>query len=159
MRDTVTIDPGLRNLGVAIFRNKILVRAFLWELDKSVSRASRVRELRRDLQSLFDLRPFVICETPRVYGGRSAHGDTQDLLDLSRVVGLIEQEFVTAFGDDCFRAVFPQEWAGQVPKEVRHLRLEEKMMVAEKAAIEKCPVSLRHNVLDAVGIGFALLNR
>jgi len=50
--------------------------------------------------------------------------------------------------------VKPREWKGQVPKDVHHARLVKTLTPDEMAMVERAaPPSLRHNVLDAIGIG------
>jgi hypothetical protein len=48
-----------------------------------------------------------------------------------------------------FRALYPSEWKGQVPKDVMNERVLKRLSVKEHEAL----VSSDHNTLDAVGIG------
>jgi hypothetical protein len=62
--------------------------------------------------------------------------------------------FAQAFRATTHLGVKPREWKGQVPKDVHHARLVKTLTPDELAMVEaSAPPSLRHNVLDAVGIG------
>jgi hypothetical protein len=104
-----------------------------------------------DTLPLYDNRPdYFISEVPQVYRAGASKGDPDDLIQLAGVVGVFAQAFraTTHFG------VKPREWKGQVPKDVHHARLVKTLTPEELAMVEAAaPPSLRHNVLDAVGIG------
>jgi hypothetical protein len=62
--------------------------------------------------------------------------------------------FSALFTATTYTGVKPREWKGQVPKDVHHARLVKTLTPEELAMVEaSAPPSLRHNVLDAVGIG------
>ena len=147
----VSLDPGLRGSGVA-----------WWAEDGSLLFVDYLRNPVKkgdgpgawvgfDLLPLYDNRPdYFISEVPQVYRAGASKGDPDDLIQLAGVVGVFSNIFraTTHFG------VKPREWKGQVPKDVHHARLVKTLTPEEMAMIDRAaPPSLRHNVLDAVGIG------
>jgi hypothetical protein len=100
---------------------------------------------------LYDNRPdYFISEVPQVYRAGASKGDPDDLIQLAGVVGV----FSALFSATTYTGVKPREWKGQVPKDVHHARLVKTLTPEEMAMVEaSAPPSLRHNVLDAVGIG------
>lgn len=95
--------------------------------------------------------PSEICavEVPQVYAGRYA----KDLVDLAFAAGRITANYTNV------RKVLPREWAGQVPKAIRHRKLLAKLSDAERAVLEGWSKSQLVDILDAVGIGLYVLNR
>lgn len=59
--------------------------------------------------------------------------------------------------------VTPLEWKGSVPKEIHHQRVEKRLTLIEKEIMDRClegvPSKLRHNAIDAIGIGLWRLGR
>jgi hypothetical protein len=151
MTHLVSLDPGLRGCGVA-----------WWHANGSLAHVAYLRNpvkkgdgpgawMGYDSVVLYDNRPdYFISEVPQVYRAGASKGDPDDLIQLAGVVGVFAQAFraTTHFG------VKPREWKGQVPKDVHHARLVKTLTPEELAMVEAAaPPSLRHNVLDAVGIG------
>lgn len=152
----VSIDPGLNHCGVAFWNEntKMLLSARL--VKNALSRyrnkwAAMAYELRAAIKEEWDGAPVVevISELPQIYQGPKQKGDPNDLIDLALVVGRL-------YPDVLYK---PREWKGQVPKDAMVKRIESKLTQEEKGRIEKCSASLRHNVLDAVGIGLFHLGR
>lgn len=147
----VSLDPGLRGSGVAWWAEDgslLFVDYLRNPVKKGDGPAAWVGF---DLLPLYDNRPdYFISEVPQVYRAGASKGDPDDLIQLAGVVGVFSMMFnaTTYFG------VKPREWKGQVPKDVHHARLVKTLTPEEMAMIEaSAPPSLRHNVLDAVGIG------
>jgi hypothetical protein len=149
----VCVDTGLRECGVSIFRDRELIRAGLVRNPETTGRgpkvwlamAREVNEWLRDLPSADEL----VLEVMQSYDLRHQKGDQNDLLELAGVggaiVGILSPERVTGYR--------PAEWKGQVPKVVHHKRIQRELTEQEVKRIEKCPESLKHNVIDAIGIG------
>ena len=112
----------------------------------------------RGTQENESIQKFVV-ERPQTYRGRSAEGDTNDLLDLSIVVGCIVGQLAGHV-----ELVRPAQWKGQVPKKTVHgtnpieLRSRGKLYAGE-GRIEIPNKKLAHNVWDAIGIGLWYLRR
>ncbi len=151
----VSIDPGVKACGVAVFKDGILISAKYVERKDRCPKALAAavwdyvtEELPRDCIDL------VIVERPRTYGGRASRGDTNDLLDLSIVVGAL----LVAIGGE-YRLVYPADWKKQVPKEIMIARIKSKLSESELDNIIFCRGSKMHNVWDAIGIGLFQLKR
>jgi hypothetical protein len=82
-----------------------------------------------------------------------------DLLDLQAIGGIVAARCVT--GGIYFAT--PHEWKGELPKEVVILRVRNLLSEGEaktlEGALEDIPASLRHNALEAVGLGLWRLKR
>lgn len=151
----IAIDPGKRCSGVAMFDSDgKLVRAFLTNRaqikgPRNIDWMLSVGEFQIELQE------DVIIEMPKVYPG-AAKTNLNDLLDLAAVVG------AHSMRADLRRAlvklVHPQDWKGQVPKEIMNARVLGKLTKAEQATIEGAGAKT-HNILDAIGIGLWHLGR
>ena len=149
------VDPGLRHCGVALFDKGDLYSAFLVRNPIESGRGYEVSASMGNavVSSMHGYGESVIVEFPRIYPSAAQQkGDLNDLLDLAAVGGAIASRRVT-------ETVFPSDWKGNVPKEVMTERIRRALTDEERARIEKCPASLMHNVLDAVGIGLHKLNR
>ncbi len=147
----VSLDPGLRGCGVA-----------WWRVDGSLAHVAYVRNpvkigngpaawMGYASGHIPDTDPeHFISEVPQVYRAGSSKGDPDDLIQLAGVVGV----FSAIFSATTYWGVKPREWKGQVPKDVHHARLVKTLSEAELKMVEAAaPPSLRHNVLDAVGLG------
>lgn len=148
------IDPGLRDLGAALFDGAELRRAGLVRSMERTARGPKAWRamadaveawLGHDAQGVVEL----VCEVPQVYAGAKAVGDPADLLELAGVDGAIcgVLQPVELVG------LLPRAWKGNVDPDVLTARVEAALTLREHGRIAVCPRSLRHNVLDAVGIG------
>lgn len=157
----ISVDPGLRVCGIAEFNN---IGLLVWaELLKNPERKARGPEAWFALADVASAtitwglsRPLTYaCEVPQVYRGPKGKGDPADLIEIAGVAAAIGCRLLPAeaFG------YAPRQWKGQVPKEVMCRRIESRLSPEEVEAIEKCAPSLRHNVLDAIGIGLFHLGR
>jgi len=146
-----SLDPGLRGCGVAY-----------WNEDGSLAHVAYLRNpvKKGDGPAAWmgyasghipDTDPeHFISEVPQVYRVGASKGDPDDLIQLAGVVGV----FSALFTATTYLGVKPREWKGQVPKDVHHARLVKTLTPKELAMVKAAaPPSLRHNVLDAVGIG------
>lgn len=161
-RSVICVDPGLRRCGVALFRPEgTLEHAFLatnpvqaergpkaWrEMAQEVSRQARWR----GLGIMTALKRDLILEVPQVYAGSKAIGDPADLIELAGVDGAIAAEMAAwAVG---VTGIHPHAWKGNVPPDTLCERVEAALQQHEIDKIHRCAKSLRHNVLDAIGIG------
>lgn len=147
----VSIDPGVRLCGVAVFEDGELASAWL---SKSSGWRTMAYCVVSDLQKRYPLEVLepgrLVIEKPQIYTQNKLKGDPNDLIDLACVVGalgvlMIRQELTT---------YLPRQWKGQVPKHVMIERIKGKLSEDERKRIElPSAKSLQHNVWDAVGIG------
>lgn len=159
----VSVDPGLRHAGVAAFEKGALVYAALIKNTERKARgpqawwamAEEVATTRHAGSPIFLIPDVYVVEVPQVYRFGKSKGDPDDLIQLAGVGGAIgaRLQALEAHG------YYPRQWKGQVPKDVMAARIESYLNAAELSAIAKCAPSLRHNVLDAIGIGLYHLGR
>lgn len=133
------IDPGKHASAVAEFHDGTLRRVFYGRM----------------ITYFWAPEVAVVVELPQVYTRGSSKGDPNDLVDLAFSAGRLVGNATN------LRTVRPREWKGQLPKNVHHARVRKALSAAELAVLDACnvPVSKRHNVLDAVGLGLWALRR
>lgn len=153
-----TVDPGLRGCGCAAWTTEgELVSAEYVpgskEPDASINlvvgvAAHAVLCWMKSTQAMHTIEKIVI-ERQQTYQGRASRGDTNDLLDVSLVVGCILGELPMA------TLVRPAEWKGQTPKRVTEARAKDKLSAEERARVHLPgrDKKLASNVWDAIGIG------
>lgn len=155
-RPLISIDPGLRGLGVAIWGSDLrLAKAFYVKGAPTTIPAGpgAWRAVWEGL-GVHDARYASIdlaIEMPRVYQIRKT--PSEDLLQLCAIVGGLA---VNAARVKVYR---PSEWKGQVPKKVMIQRIIGRLELDEVRRFESPGVTLDHNVWDAVGIGLKHLGR
>lgn len=151
----VAIDPGFGGTGIAAFDDagQLLAVKLLVPPGTDHDFAARLRDAAAAVPNVKGA--DVIVEFPQTYDGRSAKGDTDDLLKLAALIGA----YVTAAGLSTSRISFvlPPEWKGNVPKDIHHKRIRGDLTQKELAVLDRygqtIPASLMHNVMDAVGLG------
>ena len=162
MTTIVSIDPGLRNLGIAVHVDGVLYRAALIRNPEKKARdgaawCAMANETHAWLYKypssspLYGLDPpsVLIAEIPQIYRFGKSKGDPDDLIQLAGVVGAV----ASVVGAKEFVAYRPREWKGTVSGDVFTARAEAALTEKERACIEPCPASLRHNLIDALKIG------
>lgn len=163
----LTIDPGVKCCGWAYFRDMYLVKAGL-----SRTKFETIEERTRDhynnfmMMGLLEKADIVIVEKPQVYQQRMWKGDPNDLIDLAIVVGgIVANTRPTVI----VRTVTPNQWKGQTPKDVTDARTRRTLTKrGEQSALQNpvvlgkpkgAPDNLLHNMIDAIAIGLAHLQR
>ena len=151
MTHLVSLDPGLRGCGLAYWHEDGRLLAALY-LRNPVKKGDGPAAW-MGYEAAISMKPgptHFISEVPQVYRVGASKGDPDDLIQLAGVVGV----FSALFTATTYLGVKPREWKGQVPKDVHHARLVKTLTPKELAMVKAAaPPSLRHNVLDAVGIG------
>ena len=143
------LDPGLRGCGTAWFdkTGKLMAVDYIRNTVKTDTGPKAWAGYLEHGRCSADV---FISEVPQVYRAGASKGDPDDLIQLAGVVGL----FTGIIEADEYLGVKPREWKGQVPKDVHHARLIKTLSAEDLEKINAAaPPSLRHNVLDAVGIG------
>ena len=149
VRDWAAIDPGVRGIGLALFRDSELAEAYY------VSGCPFEDENWLDLWSDFRVSQVWI-ERPEVYPGRQK-GDPNDLISLGIVAGAVW----AALHPTCKpEFVFPRRWKGRVSKEetTARTRAELTAVELENVALPRA-AALGHNVWDAIGLGLWVAGR
>jgi hypothetical protein len=160
----LSLDPGLRGCGLALFHDDKLHTAWY---SKNLEKKARgptawdamASVVERDVFLRLPREVWVVdrlaTEVPQVYRGRSSKGDPADLLELTGVVGAVAR----AIPSRERRHYLPREWKGQVPKEIHVPRILNILAADETQRIEPVIASLRHNQTDGIGIGLFDLRR
>lgn len=103
------------------------------------------------------VRPDV-CVVERAHQGQGK-ATLKDLITLSIRAGALAQ----AAGAPDTRFLEPGTWKGSAPKHISERRVAEALTPDEQARVLAClrahPAALRHNALDAIGIGLHFLRR
>lgn len=157
----MTLDPGLRGCGIAYFHDDgTLLHAKY--LKNPVKKGGGPEAWLGFLTASEDYRDWnetvdhFVSEFPQVYRAGASKGDPDDLLQLAGIVGVFSANIAARE----YLAIRPREWKGNVPKDVHHARLTKALDDHERLIVEEsAPPSLRHNVLDAVGIGLWWLKK
>ena len=169
MQHVIAIDPGLRAPGCAVFEDKRLIWASCVHTGDVGTRgplqwAAVAEAVLGEVWKALpvpDEAPALLVEQPQVY----AHGtaDPADLIELAASLGACVGMLSGHYHVSEATAYLPREWKGQIPKKVHHLRIQKVLTGAEEAALKKglkgVPLNLRHNALDAVGIGLKYFGR
>lgn len=156
----LALDPGLQHFGCALFNDDLqLHAAALVRAKKNPHTVAGAFEMKALVQNwLFHQGAHeliqVVCEVPRIYPAKNRKGDLNDLITLAGFVYAVS-------GLSTFEPVqyFPRDWKGTIDADVCTARIESRLSEKERERVEECPVSLRHNVIDAVGIGLFHLGR
>jgi hypothetical protein len=161
----LAVDPGLRGSGVALFdeTTKALLRADYVKGSLKGERAEAWGAMRDAVWTWaepwrVDLRLVIEFPQVRQRGSQRASKrgtDPNDLIQLAAVVGAI----VSMRSLKGIVVRLPEEWKGQVPKEVHHQRAMGRLSVAELTRLPKQAKSIFHNTMDAVALGLTELGR
>lgn len=147
MSSLLSIDPGLRSVGWAYWEGRELKCCGL-----SRTKAKEITDQARahwgNVEMYHDAERRV--SEMMVWRGKNAKSSPADLLKLNIIAGHLATEWVT-----------PSQWKGFVIKSIHQPRILAKLSDEERAVLAgcKCPPSLLHNVVDAIGIGLYCLGR
>lgn len=160
------LDPGITCSGVALFDGLVLRKAGLARAPKTdAPYPARAAQMARQVQawrllgatptSLVDI---IVAEWPQVYqrgGPTKTKGDPNVItLPLAGVVSATCALFPNA---DVI-TYRPHEWKGTLDGDDFTERILSRLTAEEEMLIEGIP-SLRHNAIDAVGLGLKYLGR
>ncbi len=164
-----SFDPGIRTAGVAMFRDSVLVHAGLARSEEHHARGPAAwKKMGEAVESLVlgwtqgttfcesDSTEFV-CELMQVYGGPAGgKADPADLLELMGVNGVVAAQF-----DGAACGYTPRQWKKSVPKNIHSQRILARLTPGELTSLDDPSIipSLKHNAVDAVGIGLFHLLR
>ncbi len=150
---TVAIDPGLACTGWSWWESSFFRGGGIVRGERGIGAVEMGRRVGATV--LEAIKPLavdvVVYERMAVYSFTAQKGDQNDLILLAEVagaacgvIGAVVNEPVTA-----------RAWKGQVPKDIMHSRCLGRLTPKEAAAVDGVPTpgGLRHNFLDAVGIG------
>lgn len=151
----IAIDPGA-SCGWAHFDDEVesdpklveLSACGLWDLDSRTILATPVS---------WDCSHLVI-EDQVIYPKSKA--DPNDIVELAKQAGRVRDRCRHFHG---FTWVEPRTWKGTLAKDTMSVRILEALNVSERrvyfTAADKVPEGVRHNIIDAIGIGLWKLGR
>lgn len=149
-RMLLAVDPGKRLFGYSYWDGDTLVELGLHKETKNGTLPTQA--LTGELGLPAPSR--ALYEWPQVYGGGLTKEDPNDLLWLSATIGGL----MSTFWNVPTTLVHPRTWKGNVPKKVHHERLKKNMpskaVAQTELFLKAIPSGERHNVWDAVGLGF-----
>lgn len=153
MSRLIAIDPGVHHCGLAVFDHALLSNAM-------VVKADHKRSLIASLDFATDVfsNTRVVIEQMTTTGNRARRGRTNDLLDVSVMIGRIYEW--AAHRDGRPELVAIQKWKGQATKSVTRERCLAMLSENELEFVD-LPKDKKHqtDVWDAVGIGLWALKR
>jgi hypothetical protein len=162
----LSIDPGLRACGAALWLPEGLYRASL------VSGAPKhltgpdawrytVLEVLKWVGAARSQIDYLAFEQPGAYGA-DVPSRTLNLQELVGVVGFLCAQFPFA----AYKRYRPNEWEGTLKRPKSHRdadpvieRIQRRLSFDERARVDLPAPSLAHNVWDAVGVGLKALGR
>ncbi len=152
----LAIDPSLRASGWALFSAGVLCGGGVVCTSAADATECAVIALARSLPIIrTDL--AMVAEWPQVYTGQRGGNDPNDLLWLTCVLGAA----IDRVRPPKLTLYRPAEWKGQVPKVTHNKRVLSRLTQAEMVLYESLavPKGIRHNLIDAIGIGLKYLGR
>lgn len=146
----ISVDPGKHAFGWALFEDGDFIAGGLCGND--------TQAIDGDLKALGATE--AIIELPQVYQQRMWKGDPNDLIEVAIVAGKAAHALAMAGATD-IEFVKPRVWKGTRSKKICNKLTLDTLTSCERAAFDTIEVlaSLRHNVIDAIGIGLWRLKR
>lgn len=178
MEMLLSIDPGIRGVGAAMFGDgKLLVATYVRNPAREgggprecavlahavVAWAEEHRFRFSGDIGLFPRVSKLVLEHPQTYGGRASKGDSNSLFPLAGV----DAALAALFFDAETSFYVPHDWKQGVekPEDTKHDYIIEKRVRVRLSEVEltkiEWPRNVRHtwDVTDAIGIGLKALNR
>lgn len=160
---TIAIDPGVKSIAYALFFKDMLIDCGYKTTMRAIDLSDLVSEIWPDWSDdITDL--SVVCEMPRMARGRPER--INDQIDLACSAGIIASALVRHFENvpdivEDTQFVYPSTWKGQRPKDVDNKYTLSLLEERELEILDNCYVkkSLKHNVIDAIGIGLWKVGR
>lgn len=146
-----SFDPGVKVLAHARFEDRVLVHC-------AISRADSIEVMLTKTHPFGSESPDVcVVEKPQVYPQRHWRGDPNDLISIALVAGAVAR----AYGQKSLVLVKPHDWKGTRDKDADNDYTLKNLTEIERECIDRLelPKTLRHNVIDAVGLGLWYLDR
>lgn len=162
----LSVDPSIRACGIAIFDRKKLVYVNVLRPSAVINAAEGIRDVMDLAQDAWEKTmgasfspETLVVELPQIYQQAQLKGDPNDLVPLAIMLGRLWERFKPKN----MLMPLPKEWKGQVPKEVMNNRtlasLSKREVEIFSDDLLRVPGGLRHNGMDAIGIGLWALKR
>jgi len=147
----VSLDPGVKEAGVAVFDDGELTYAFL---ARGGDWRSTARNAARNVPK--GIVQMLVMERMQIYVPGRSKGNANDLIPVTLMAGAVAAHLEP----DDVKLYLPAQWKGQLPKNVVKERLLKSLAEEEKRRIELPKAAGKaHNVWDAIGIGMKYLRR
>jgi hypothetical protein len=147
----MSVDPGLRAAGYAVFQDGTLLEVGLLRGLKTGRGPQAWRAVAQAGLGWLSKIDELVMEFPKVYPGTRAKGDPADLLELAGVAGTLAGMVESTTRTTIY---LPREWKGTSPKEKHQAHHYKLLSPHEKQLVDAVkPKSLAHNALDAVLLG------
>ncbi len=159
---TLAIDPSLSCSGWALFGDGTLLDCGIVPTTTRETYHARIRALSAELynrvSALRNRINDVVIEWPVVYEGAARKGRPEDLMWLAAVAGAA---LAVVTPEARLTLVTPSEWKGQVEKKIHNDRVLKRLAKNELDTLDNRVniTLLRHNAIDAIGIGLKFLGR
>lgn len=157
----VSVDPGLRACGVAVWHDGLLIAAFL-VANPVVFDRGEIAHKTLAARIAFRLQEYdvheIIFERPFKYPGANFMGAVVNA-ELDELSGVIKWTIVQFKKPKPLIVKYkPREWKGTVDKSVMLRRIRSRLSAEEEANITECKVDEwcgkgMPDVLDAIGVG------
>jgi hypothetical protein len=155
----LSLDPGLRGCGVALFRDGVLTACSY--VKNPETKGAGPDAVLKMADAVYDwslkeggvLTPEIVFEHPQAYTAGHSKGDNNDLFPLVGVA------YALATMCHPVTKVLPREWKGQLEKDACHARIRSRLSPAELAVFESVKGHFAHNAWDACGVGLHHLGR
>jgi hypothetical protein len=158
MTRIVSIDPGVHEIGFALWQDDVLWNAGMLPSPFDNPEAWRAKNV-WTVDTIVIERPQVYERPLKTKNGRVVDIDKNDLITLALVAG----EVAGATRSTCNAAVVytrPAAWKGALPKGLMKNRMLKRLSSIEQQRVSlPIAVSKQHNVWDAIGIGMHHLGR
>lgn len=158
MMRMVSIDPGLKECGVAVWEYGVLVAAYLVQTsieDTTEDIDLRILAMGDALEAALPAIDRLVVE--RMEPRKDKQAAWSNLLDLAYISGRVSGGVAEV------RFLRPSIWTGKRNKAANHPRIRSRLSAAETRALEEglanCPKGNHKEILDAVGIGLYDLER
>lgn len=152
MSRLIAIDPGT-DTGIAVFHTGILQRAMPIKHDHAT-------DLIRRLVCEEQTPVAIVCEKPKIYPVQRNEIDPNDMITLAIKVGqFVETAHMLGLS---ITLIEPATWKRQIFWKVCNARTWQKLTPQEQNDARNVTAyaeSIRHNVLDAIGIGLHYVGR
>lgn len=154
----LSIDPGLNRVGWALWEDAKLLAAGLARAPTKAKALTTLSRVRVVTQAVVDAvkeatggtsPDVVLVEFPQIYRVGVSRADPSDLVSIALVAAAVAASYPLAVWD----GVKPRGWKGTLDGYLMASRIDKSLTPSERAVVGKCPASLRHNVLDAIGLG------
>lgn len=150
----MTIDPGVRDVGVAAWEDDGLLYGAWLVRSKREGWNALPHKIVECVEGTFLDIDEIVVEVPQVYVQRKLKGDPNDLIMVAVSAGAMAMALQNQYEEARIHLLRPSDWKGQTPKDISIERIKAQLTLYEQSRVSlPSAKTLQHNVWDAVGIG------